>query len=304
MLGTVKRIMEVYRIKIKSATGDFEMEEDVTKVDKPQLMTVENPRYKSLLEKHPHLKGVIMNDTDHKPRLSVHLILGNSECPRISTSEPQRVGREWDPVASYTKLGWTITSPGHELDTTNMLLTQTSSADYEELCTLDVLGLEDSPTGDQGVVYEDFKEQLRGSKEGWYETGLPWIGNHPSLPSNKEGSLRRLGSLLRKLDSSNSISDYHEIIQEQLETGVVEHAPDLIHGREFYIPHKGVIRESAESTKLRVVYDASARAWNSAPSLNECLNSGPPLQNKLWSVLIRGRFNPVAVTGDRRPFCK
>ena len=298
MLGTVKRIMEVYRIKIKSATGDFEMEADVTKVDKPQLMTVENPRYKSLLEKHPHLKGVIMDDTDHKPRLPVHLILGNSECPRISTSEPQRVGREWDPVASYTKLGWTITSPGHELDTTNMLLTQTSSADYEELCRLDVLGLEDSPTGDQGVVYEEFKEQLWRSKEGWYETGLPWIGNHPSLPSNKEGSLRRLGSLLRKLDSSNSISDYHEIIQEQLETGVVEHAPDLIHGREFYIPHKGVIRESAESTKLRVVYDASARAWNGAPSLNECLNSGPPLQNKLWSVLIRGRFNPVAVTGD------
>ena len=160
MLGTVKRIMEVYRIKIKSATGDFEMEADVTKVDKPQLMTVENPRYKSLLEKHPHLKGVIMDETDHKPRLPVHLILGNSECPRISTSEPQRVGREWDPVASYTKLGWTITSPGHELNTTNMLLTQTSSADYEELCRLDVLGLEDSPTGDQGVVYEEFKEQL------------------------------------------------------------------------------------------------------------------------------------------------
>ena len=65
------------------------------------------------------------DDMDDKPRLPVHLILGNSECPRISTSEPQRVGRELDPVASYTKLGWTITSPGHDLDTTNMLLTQT-----------------------------------------------------------------------------------------------------------------------------------------------------------------------------------
>ena len=58
------------------------------------------------------------------------------------------------------------------------------------------------------------------------------------------------------------------------------------------------MRETAESTKLRVVYDASARAWNGAPSLNECLNTGPPLQNKLWSALVRGRFNPVAVTGD------
>ena len=58
------------------------------------------------------------------------------------------------------------------------------------------------------------------------------------------------------------------------------------------------MRATAESTKLRIVYDASARAFNSAPSLNDCLNTGPPLQNKLWSVLVRGHFNPVAITGD------
>ena len=69
-------------------------------------------------------------------------------------------------------------------------------------------------------------------------------------------------------------------------------------GREFYIPHKPVVRATAESTKLRIVYDASASAFNGAPSLNDCIHAGPPLQNKLWSVLVRGRFNPVAVTGD------
>lgn len=58
------------------------------------------------------------------------------------------------------------------------------------------------------------------------------------------------------------------------------------------------MRATAESTKLRIVYDASARAFNSAPSLNDCLNTGPPLQNKFWSVLVRGHFNPVAITGD------
>lgn len=88
------------------------------------------------------------------------------------------------------------------------------------------------------------------------------------------------------------------MIQEQLIEGIVERAPNSVVGREFYIPHKGVVRETAESTKLRIVYDASARAWDGAPSLNECLNNGPPLQNQLWSVLIRGRFNPIAITGD------
>ena len=58
------------------------------------------------------------------------------------------------------------------------------------------------------------------------------------------------------------------------------------------------MREAAESTKLRIVYDASARAHSEAPSLNDCLNAGPPLQNRLWDVLVRMRFHPVALTGD------
>ena len=69
-------------------------------------------------------------------------------------------------------------------------------------------------------------------------------------------------------------------------------------GREFYIPHKVVVRENAASTKTRIVYDASARVNESSPSLNDCLEVGPPLQNQLWSVLVRGRFHTIALTAD------
>ena len=34
------------------------------------------------------------------------------------------------------------------------------------------------------------------------------------------------------------------------------------------------------------------------PSLNDCLHTGPSLQKILWSVLVRGRFRPVSITGD------
>ena len=67
------------------------------------------------------------------------------------------------------------------------------------------------------------------------------------------------------------MDDYDAIIQNQLEEGIVEKAEMAATGMELYIPHKAVVRENAESTKLRIVYDASARGNDSAPSLNDCL---------------------------------
>ena len=43
------------------------------------------------------------------------------------------------------------------------------------------------------------------------------------------------------------------------------------------MPHRVVMGENAESTKLRVVYDASARAYDSVRSLNECVHTSPLL---------------------------
>ena len=51
-----------------------------------------------------------------------------------------------------------------------MLLTQTSQADYENLCRLNVLGLEDRPEQERYAVHAQFCEQLVRHREGWYET--------------------------------------------------------------------------------------------------------------------------------------
>ena len=53
-------------------------------------------------------------------------------------------------------------------------------------------------------------------------TNMPWRGNHPLLPSNREGSLRRTAILNRKLTCQNLTSAYQEIILEQREAGMVE----------------------------------------------------------------------------------
>ena len=78
----------------------------------------------------------------------------------------------------------------------------------------------------------------------------------------------------------------------------MEAAPEPPSGNDFYIPHKAVVRKEAESTKLCIIYDASAREDNTKPSLNDCLHLGPPLQSQLWDILVKLRFHPVFVTGD------
>jgi hypothetical protein len=299
MMQTSTKMIEVHKIKINSVEENFNLETEVTKVDRDVLLHLNNPRYKEMIAKYPHLKAISMQDVDNKPELPVHLILGTSEYARIKTGTPPRIGKPGQPVAELTRFGWTLISPGKEVDLTNMFLTQTSTMDYENLCKLDVLGLKDSPEGDQQSVYDEFKEQLIRRPDGSYETGLPWKGCHPPLHSNEMGSLRRLNNLVKKLEKQPGILEkYDDVIQNQLSQGIVEKATAKGVGRVFYIPHKPVFRESAESTKLRIVYQASARGNEKAPSLNECLETGPSLQNLLWSVLVRNRFYPVAIAGD------
>jgi len=107
--------------------------------------------------------------------------------------------------------------------------------DFEPLCGLDVLGLSDSSANDQDVVCAEFKEQLMRHPEGYYETGLLWKGGHPTLPTNKSGSLRRLQQLIKKLEHTNTYNQYDTIIQEQLEQGIVEPALATAKGQEYYV---------------------------------------------------------------------
>ena len=114
-------------------------------------------------------------------------------------------------------------SAGKEAHMGSIYLTRTSSTNYEQLCSLNVLGLQDRPVGDQQAVYDNFKEQLRRSDEGWYETGLLWKHGHDILNNNKQGSLRRLESLLKKLQKEpNCLDWYDEVIQDQLAKGIIE----------------------------------------------------------------------------------
>ena len=70
---------------------------------------------------------------------------------------------------------------------------------------------------------------------------------------------------------------YSDVIEQQKTEGIVEAADQPAQGIECYIPHKPVLREESASIRVRVVYDASAKAHPNAVSLNDCLYPGPTL---------------------------
>lgn len=251
MMQASNREIEIYDVVISSLTGEFQLRTEVTKVDRGTLLSLENPRYKDVMERYNDLKGVTMDDVDDKEEPSVHLILGTNEYAQIKTETTPKIGKPGEHITELTRLGWTIMSPGSESDLTNIFLTQTSAADYKALCRLDVLGLQDHPVGDQNLVLEEFKEQLTRNPEGWYKTGLLWKGNHPPLPNNKHGSLKRLENLVRKLEKQpGMLQKYDGIIQDQLSQGKVERVYSEPQGKEFYIPHKAVIRRPRRARRF------------------------------------------------------
>ena len=98
---------------------------------------------------------------------------------------------------------------------------------------------------------------------------------------DKENS--KTTNLVRNLQQEpEKFKAYDDITKAQIGNGIVERAPVTPDAnKEFYLPHKTVFREGTKTIKLRVVHDASAKSSQESPSLNQCLEKGPPLQNLL-----------------------
>ncbi|GFQ86406.1 integrase_H2C2 domain-containing protein [Trichonephila clavata] len=65
----------------------------------------------------------------------------------------------------------------------------------------------------------------------------------------------------------------------------------------YFLPHHAIVREQKDSTKVRIVFDASSKGKGTL-SLNDCLESGPNLNPDLHQILLRFRLHKVAFCAD------
>ena len=105
MMTSTSQKIEMYKVQVSNIKGVFSLPTTLSKVDKGTLLTIPNPRYVDTIAKYQHLKGVEIDDTDIKPELPIHVILGASEYAKIKTNSAPRVGEPGEPIAEFTLFG-------------------------------------------------------------------------------------------------------------------------------------------------------------------------------------------------------
>ena len=126
-----------------------------------------------------------------------------------------------------------------------------------------------------------------------YQATWPWKEESPSLPTNYELAMGRLRSQVNRLSRNDEhLQKYDAVIQDQLQKGIVEVVPDedCTNTLKHYIPHHAVLTPEKITTKLRIVFDPSAKTRNQ--SLNESLHRGPVILEDLCGLLLRFRLQP------------
>ena len=261
---------------------------------------------------YQHLSDFELADSgDGTTELEVDMLIGSDYYWRLVTGRVVRGPK--GPTAVETRLGWVLSGPveGEVQDETvvNFVTTRSThslrvdgiteqeslESSLQRFWDLETLGI----LKDETSVYKKFTQQI-ALKQGRYEVHLPWKESHPYLPDNYELCCKRLHGLLKRLrQNPEQLLQYDTIINDQLRQGIVEVVKDPAQfegGRVHYLPHHPVVRLDKDTTKLRVVYDASAKV--DGPCLNDCLYTGPKFSQNILDILLRFRLNQIALIGD------
>ena len=150
---------------------------------------------------------------------------------------------------------------------------------------------------------EHYAETVQRNRDGRFVVELP---TKPAVLARfgetKSLALKLFNSLKRRLDKQPIIAkQYANFMNEFEELGHMRAVSDNEHLPSsyptYYMPHHCVLKDTSSTTKLRVVFNASAKS-STGISLNDALKVGPILQGDLFSRLLEFRTYEYAFTGD------
>ena len=270
------------------------------------------------VQQFEHLSGLPLADDLESPRENIDVLIGSDFYWDIVTGDI-KMGSS-GPIAISSKLGWLLSGPIESSSVVNLvsshvIITEgvkgadiSTDSNLTELLkqfweteSLGITQHELENRDDEQIFLQDIK-----FKTGHYEVDLPWRQEAPNIPNHFRLSLERLKlSQTRLLRIPELLKEYHRVIEDQLSKGIIEQVEEsqLLNAGPnqtsvHYLPHHAVVKQDRQTTKVRVVYDGSAKEKFDSHSLNDCLMTGPNYIPKLFNVLIRFRSYPIALTSD------
>lgn len=234
----------------------------------------------------------------------IDLLLGADKFWELLKGETLRLPR--GPYLQNSLLGWLISGKinNNNLREKDVFCYFNSSIDNEiDLQIKRFWELEEIPkstlalTADERICEDSFCKTTKRDNDGRFIVQLPLKESPDSLGNSYSMALKRFFALERKLNKSPLYKKmYSDFIREYLDLGHMSRI-ESYSSPHYFLPHHGVFRESSETTKLRVVFDASALT-TTHKSLNDIQYSGPVLQNDIFSILLRFRQYKFVACAD------
>lgn len=255
-----------------------------------------------------HLTDLSLADPDYGTPGSVDLLLGADVFGRV-VLHGRRFGPSGTPSAFKTQFGWVLTgSVGNTSPHKSCYLAiteehpQHSDELLKKFWEIENPYLQDPTLSiDERKVMEHFKENHHRDTEGRFIVPLPLKLDTKPLGDSRGMAIRRFKRLERTLYEKSQFNDFANCIREYFELGHAELVPatemQKPNQETYYMPMHAVHKESSTTTKLRVVFDASAKT-TSGSSLNDQFLVGPTVHSSLIDVLLRFRRHKIAMTTD------
>ena len=167
--------------------------------------------------------------------------------------------------------------------------------------------IEENPRDDCNLSPEErsvmrhFCETHTHTNSGRFVVPLPKNPQAKPLGESRSEAVGRFLLLERSLHSKDQFPEFSAVVKEYLE---MQHAELVLvadlqkpHGEVFYLPMHVVRKEHSTTTKIRAMFDASAKS-STGMSLNDTLLVGLTVHPPLIDVLLRFRLHRVALTTD------
>ncbi|XP_053956260.1 uncharacterized protein LOC128861907 [Anastrepha ludens] len=244
----------------------------------------------------PHIRGLFLADPHFMKPGRVDILIGMDVMDQLICTE-LRKGPSGAPMAQLTVFGWTLFGSvnGSESDMPRL---QSLHCDVHLDRALNKLWeLEEAPqktylTHEERYCEDHFETTHRREPNGRFVVELP-LKPDVALGESRNFAIRNLLRLERRLACDSDLRlRYNEFMNELIDMKHMQVTSETMNPT-YYMPHHPVLKESSTTTKLRVVFNASAKS-TSGNSLNDALFIGPQLQEDLYSILLRFRTHRYA----------